>query len=64
MCIPNYDKRVVKAAAHKDVFDVIMSESDHQHQLMFLRLLPAHLNGEAYQFLLVDLAKEYQGCAD
>lgn len=45
----------------KDVFDLLMSDSDHQRQQQFLLQLPAHFAEGHRKIFLDGLAKEYAG---
>lgn len=52
------------ARGFKDVFGLVMSDSDHDRQAMFLSLLPATFPSEEHRRILLDgLASEY-GHAD
>lgn len=56
-----------KTAADKgfrDLWDMVMSDSDHARQYFFLAHLPNFLSESQRQILLDGLALEYQGCKD
>lgn len=48
---------------YKDLWDMIMSDSDHERQFFFLTMLDKVLTEPQRQILLDGLAKQYQGCA-
>ena len=51
-----------KAAGFRDVFDYIMSDSDHPRQAAFLMQLSGALPAEGHRQILLDgMAKEYAG---
>jgi hypothetical protein len=51
-----------RTAGFKDVFDYIMSDSDHPRQPTFLMQLPDVLPAEAHRKILLDgMAREYAG---
>jgi hypothetical protein len=47
---------------YKDLWDLIMSDSDHPRQLAFLMALPSVLSEKQRQVLLDELAREYASC--
>ena len=51
-------------AGFSDVFDLIMSDSDHPRQGVFLMRLMAALSEKQRQILLDGLAAEYADCAN
>lgn len=46
---------------YRDIYELLMSDSDHPRQQQFLMQLPAHLPEGHRQILLDGLAKEYAG---
>lgn len=49
----------------RDIWDLIMSDSDHSRQFLFLAWLPEWLPDEKDRMALLDqLASDYQGCKD
>lgn len=47
---------------HKDLWDIIMKNSDSAEQSSFIQLLENHLSEKQRQILLDGLAQEYQDC--
>lgn len=56
------DNAGAKTKGFKDVYNYIMSDSDHQRQAQFLIMLPETLSEKQCRILLDGMAKEYQGC--
>lgn len=50
-----------QAEGFRDVFDLIMSDSDHARQPAFLGLIMEELSEEQRKILLDGMAKEYAG---
>ena len=58
----NYDAR---QKGFRDVFDLIMSDSDHPRQQQFILALPGTLASEKHREILLDgMAKDYAGLDD
>lgn len=54
-----------QARGFADLFEMIMSDSDHARQATFLLLLPSTIPAEAHRRILLDgMAKEYADCED
>jgi hypothetical protein len=51
-----------QAEGFRDVFDLIMSDSDHSRQPVFLGLVGKALSDDQRKILLDGMAKEYAGC--
>lgn len=56
------DNPAAQKEGFSDVFDLIMSDSDHNRQAFFLMMLPHQLSEKQRQILLDGMAKEYQNC--
>ena len=56
------DNRSARQAGHKDVFALIMSDSDHPRQFAFLAQIVGPFTEKQCLILLDGLAKEYQKC--
>lgn len=50
-----------KAAGYRDLWDLLMSDSDHPRQAMFLLMLNSGLSEKQRKILLDGLAREYAG---
>lgn len=54
-----------QARGFADLFEMIMSDSDHARQATFLLLLPSTIPAEVHRRILLDgMAKEYVDCED
>jgi hypothetical protein len=51
-----------QAEGFRDMFDLIMSGSDHPRQQAFLTLIMGELSEDQRKILLDGMAKEYAGC--
>lgn len=51
-----------QAEGFRDVFDLIMSDSNHSRQPVFLGLIANELSQDQHKILLDGMAKEYAGC--
>jgi|GEM_PF-2169768 len=56
------DNRSAKQDGYADVYDLVMSDSNHKRQAFFLMMLPQQLSEKQRQILLDGMAKEYQSC--
>ncbi|ACN14572.1 hypothetical protein HRM2_14630 [Desulforapulum autotrophicum HRM2] len=57
------DNRSAKQEGYADVYDLIMSDSNHNRQAFFLMMLPHQQSEKQRQILLDGMAKEYQNCS-